>query len=235
MNHSDGRNNNNRNLEGRFVVDQLNVQESWRLFRIMAEFVDGFEEMVKTYPGVAIFGSARVQPDDTYYQLSETIAQGLAREGYSIITGGGPGVMEAANKGAWETGQISAGLNIKLPHEQHPNPYANISLDFRYFFVRKVMLVKYAVAFVCLPGGYGTLDEFSEAITLIQTQKIKPFPVILVGSEYWKGFVKWLEEVVLVNGMISPEDLELFHVLDDPDQIISTIKELVPTGVSYAG
>ncbi len=136
--------------------------------------------------------------------------------------------MEAANKGAYEQGAISAGLNIKLPHEQHPNPYANISLDFRYFFVRKVMLVKYAVAFVCLPGGYGTLDEFSEAITLIQTQKIKPFPVILVGSDYWKGFIKWLETSVLANGMISPEDLELFHVLDDPQQVIDTIKELVP-------
>ncbi|RUM92208.1 MAG: TIGR00730 family Rossman fold protein [Thermodesulfatator sp.] len=218
----------NGDIEGRFVVDQLNVQESWRLFRILAEFVDGFEEMAKTYPGIAIFGSARIKPDDTYYQLAETISRGLSREGYSIITGGGPGVMEAANKGAWEEGAISAGLNIKLPHEQHPNPYANISLDFRYFFVRKVMLVKYAVAFVCLPGGYGTLDEFSEAITLIQTKKIKPFPVILVGSEYWKNFIKWLEESVLANGMISPGDLELFHVLDDPEQVIETIKELVP-------
>ncbi len=223
----------NGDMEGRFVVDQLSAQESWRLFRIMAEFVDGFEEMAKTYPGIAIFGSARVGPDDTYYQLSETIANRLAEEGYSIITGGGPGVMEAANKGAWERGAVSAGLNIKLPHEQHPNPYANINLDFRYFFVRKVMLVKYAVAFVCLPGGYGTLDEFSEAITLIQTRKIKPFPVILVGSGYWKNFIKWLEEGAMASGMISPEDLELFHVLDDPEQVIETIKELVPVAQNH--
>lgn len=220
-------------MEGRFVVDQLNARESWRLFRIMAEFVDGFEEMAKTYPGIAIFGSARVGPDDIYYQLSETIAQRLAEEGYSIITGGGPGVMEAANKGAWDHGAVSAGLNIKLPHEQHPNPYTNISLDFRYFFVRKVMLVKYAVAFVCLPGGYGTLDEFTEAITLIQTRKIKPFPVILVGSGYWKNFIKWLEDSAMASGMIAPDDLELFHVLDDPEQVIETIKELVPVAENH--
>ncbi len=215
-------------IDARYVIDQLNQKECWRLFRIISEFVDGFEEMAKTYPGVAVFGSARVRPEDSYYQWAETIAHGLAKAGYSIITGGGPGIMEAANKGAWEQGAISAGLNIKLPHEQKPNPYTNVSLDFRYFFVRKVMLVKYAVAFVICPGGFGTLDEFTEAITLIQTRKIKPFPVILVGSDYWKGFVKWIEKTLLSAGMIAPEDLEIFHVLDDPDQVVETIKELVP-------
>ncbi len=217
----------------RYVIDQLDQKESWRLFRILAEFVDGFEEMVKTYPGVAVFGSARVKPEDSYYQWAETIARGLANAGYSIITGGGPGIMEAANKGAFEAGGISAGLNIRLPHEQKPNPYTNISLDFRYFFVRKVMLVKYAVAFVILPGGFGTLDEFSEAITLIQTHKIKPFPVILLGSDYWKDFVKWMEKTMLSAGMIAPEDLEIFHIIDDPEMVVETIKEIVP--LTYQG
>ncbi len=219
---------NHVNEKEQYVLSGLSVTESWRLFRILAEFVDGFEALCKVYPAVTVFGSARVDPQSNAYQTAETIARGLSKAGYSIVTGGGPGVMEAANKGAAEAGGVSVGLNIKLPHEQQPNPYSNISLGFRYFFVRKVMLIRYAVAFVCLPGGYGTLDEFSEAITLIQTRKIKPFPVILVGSDYWKGFVQWLDKAMLRNGMIRPEDLELFHVLDDPDQVIDTIKRLAP-------
>ena len=216
------------NNTGRYVLNELNVYESWRLFRIMAEFVDGFEALSPIYPAVSIFGSARLSPENSYYQIAETIAHGLAKAGYSVITGGGPGIMEAANKGAAEGGGESIGVNIKLPHEQHPNPYATKHLDFRYFFVRKVMLVKYAVAFVCLPGGYGTLDEIFEAITLIQTHKIKPFPVILVGSDYWKGLVNWLEKSVLKHGMISPSDLSLFQILDDPYQVIEAIKIQAP-------
>ncbi len=216
------------NNAGRYVLNELNVYESWRLFRIMAEFVDGFEALSPIYPAVAIFGSARLSPENSYYQIAETIGHGLAKAGYSVITGGGPGIMEAANKGAAEGGGESVGVNIKLPHEQHPNPYATKHLDFRYFFVRKVMLVKYAVAFVCLPGGYGTLDEIFEAITLIQTHKIKPFPVILVGSDYWKGLVNWLEKSVLKHGMISPSDLSLFQILDDPYQVIEAIKIQAP-------
>jgi len=212
----------------RYVLNELSTTETWRLFRILAEFVDGIDALCKIYPAVAIFGSARTQPEETSYQLAETIANGLAKIGYSVITGGGPGIMEAANKGAAEAGGISAGLNIKLPFEQRPNPFANISLDFRYFFVRKVMLVKYAVAFVCLPGGYGTLDEFFEAITLIQTKKIKPFPVVLVGSDYWKGLLSWLEKTVFERGMISSEDLTLFHILDDPAKVIDIIKREAP-------
>ncbi len=221
----------NHTLRDRFVLRDLNIKESWRLFRILAEFVDGVEGLCRIYPAVAIFGSARTPPESTYYQLAETIAGGLVREGYNVVTGGGPGIMEAANKGAREAGGISAGLNIKLPHEQKPNPYATISLNFRYFFIRKVMLVKYAVAFICMPGGFGTLDEFFEAITLIQTQKIEPFPVILVGSEFWKGLVKWIEKQVLTNHMISPEDMAIFHVLDDPEQVIDVIKKAVPVSI----
>ncbi len=217
-----------RTNEQRYVLTDLDAKESWRLFRILAEFVDGIEGLSKIYPAVAVFGSARTQPESSDYQLAETIARGLAKAGYSIVTGGGPGIMEAANKGAREAGGISAGLNIRLPYEQRPNPYANISLDFRYFFIRKVMLVKYAVAFVCLPGGYGTLDEFFEAITLIQTRKIRPFPVILVGSAFWKGLLQWLEKGVFEHGMISPEDLTLFYMLDDPYQVIDTVKKEAP-------
>ncbi len=217
-----------KNNTQRYVLNELNDDECWRMFRILAEFVDGFEALGKIYPAVAIFGSARIRQESSTYQLTETIAKGLARTGYSVVTGGGPGIMEAANKGAMEANGLSAGLNIKLPHEQKPNPYANINLGFRYFFIRKVMLVKYAVAFICMPGGYGTLDEFFEAITLIQTKKIRPFPVILVGSDFWKGLLTWMEKTLFKQGTISPEDLSLFHILDDPDKIIETIKKEAP-------
>ncbi|NDY42855.1 TIGR00730 family Rossman fold protein [Dissulfurirhabdus thermomarina] len=216
------------NQQNQYVLNGLSATESWRLFRILAEFVDGFEALCRIYPAVSIFGSARAKPDSTCYQTAETIARELAKAGYSVVTGGGPGVMEAANKGAAEAGGRSIGLNIRLPHEQRPNPYATMHLDFRYFFVRKVMLVKYAVAFVCLPGGFGTLDEFFEAVTLVQTRKIKPFPIILVGSDYWKGLLKWMETEMRARGMISPGDLSLFQILDDPGQIVETIRREAP-------
>ena len=210
-----------------YVIDEITIQDSWRMFRIMAEFVDGFEALAQCHPAVSIFGSTRVKPGDEVYQKAERIGQLLAEHGFSVITGGGPGVMEAANKGASSAGGKSIGLNIELPFEQKPNPYANITLSFRYFFVRKVMFVKYAVAYIILPGGFGTMDELLESVTLIQTQKIKPFPVILVGTSYWKGFLDWIKEVVLNEGKISPADLEILQLIDDPTEIIKAIKKTV--------
>jgi uncharacterized protein (TIGR00730 family) len=197
------------------------------MFRIMAEFVDGFEALAKYHPAVSIFGSTRIRPGDEVYQKAEQIGKLLAENGFAVITGGGPGVMEAANKGAFSAGGKSIGLNIELPLEQKPNPYTNITLNFRYFFVRKVMFVKYAVAYIVLPGGFGTMDELLESITLIQTQKIKPFPVILVGSEFWKGLLDWVKTVVLKEGGISPSDLDIFQVVDDPSEILKIIKKTV--------
>jgi hypothetical protein len=197
------------------------------MFRIMAEFVDGFEALAKYHPAVSIFGSTRVKPGDEVYQKAEQIGKLLAENGFAVITGGGPGVMEAANKGAFSAGGKSIGLNIELPLEQKPNPYTNITLNFRYFFVRKVMFVKYAVAYIILPGGFGTMDELLESITLIQTQKIKPFPVILVGSNYWKGFLDWIKEVVLKEGKISSAELDILQLIDKPEEIVKTIKKTV--------
>jgi len=208
-----------------YVLNGLAAREAWRLFKIMAEFVDGFEELPKVYPAVTIFGSTRVQPGHPYYQKAEEISRLLAREGFSVITGGGPGIMEAANKGAAEEGAYSVGLNIRLPREQVPNPYANLKLEFRYFFVRKVMMAKYAIAFLCLPGGFGTLDEFFEAVTLVQTHKIRPVPIALVGRDFWKGLADWLREHLLKEGMISPEDLDLFAILEEPQEVVDYIKE----------
>ena len=210
-----------------YVIDEITIQDSWRLFRIMAEFVDGFEALTKCHPAVTMFGSTRVKPGDEVYQKAERIGQLLAENGFSVITGGGPGVMEAANKGASAAGGKSIGLNIQLPLEQKPNPYANITLSFRYFFVRKVMFVKYAVAYIILPGGFGTMDELFESITLIQTHKIRPFPVILVGSNYWKGLLDWIKEVLLKEGKISPPDLEILRLIDDPMEIVKTIKKTI--------
>jgi uncharacterized protein (TIGR00730 family) len=210
-----------------FLIDEMTVQDSWRLFHIMAEFVEGFEALAECGPAVTIFGSTRVKPGDEVYQKAERIGQLLAESGFAVITGGGPGVMEAANKGAASSGGKSVGLNIELPFEQKPNPYANITLKFRYFFVRKVMFVKYAVAYIILPGGFGTMDELLESVTLIQTRKIKPFPVILVGANYWKGFLDWIKEVVLKEGNISPEDLEIFQIIDEPGEIVKAIKRKV--------
>jgi uncharacterized protein (TIGR00730 family) len=210
-----------------YVIDEITIQDSWRLFRIMAEFVDGFETLSKCHPAVTIFGSTRIKPGDEVYRKAEQIGRLLAENGFSVITGGGPGVMEAANKGASAAGGKSIGLNIELPSEQKPNPYANITLSFRYFFVRKVMFVKYAMAYIILPGGFGTMDELLESVTLIQTHKIKPFPVILVGSKYWKGLLDWIKEVVLKEGKISPADRDIFQLIDEPEEIIKTIKKTV--------
>src|SRR4030043_2141386 len=208
-----------------YVVDKITAQESWRMFHIMAEFVEGFDALARCHPAVTIFGSTRIKPGDEVYQKTEKIGRLLAENGFSVITGGGPGAMEAANKGASAAGGKSIGLNIELPFEQKPNPYANITLSFRYFFVRKVMFVKYAVAYIILPGGFGTMDELLESVTLIQTHKIKPFPVILVGTNYWKGFLDWIKEVLLKEGKISPEDLDILQLIDEPAEIIKTIKK----------
>jgi uncharacterized protein (TIGR00730 family) len=214
--------------EPKYVLDNTVVGDSWRMFRIMSEFVDGFDAMSAIdVPAVTIYGSARTPVDDKYYLLAERIAGDLARAGYGVITGGGPGVMEAANKGALEAGGISIGLNISLPHEQTPNPYSNFPLHFKYFFVRKVMFMKYSMAFICMPGGYGSLDELFEALTLIQTLRIKPFPIVLVGSDFWSGLVDWIKDKLLKSGNISAEDILLFQVLDDADAVVNYIRKTV--------
>jgi uncharacterized protein (TIGR00730 family) len=213
--------------ERQYIIDALTIQDSWRLFKILAEFVDGFEALSELYPAVSIFGSARVKPGEETYEKTVTIARKLAQNGYHIITGGGPGIMEAGNKGAREGGAKSVGLNIVLPLEQEPNPYSTLRLDFQYFFVRKVMFVKYAQAYIGMPGGFGTMDEIFEALTLIQTRRIKPFPVILVGREHWEGLLDWVKDKLLASHYISREDLSLVSVLDDPDEIVQTIKRYV--------
>ena len=210
-----------------YVVDALSIEESWRIFRIMAEFVDAIETLSEVRHAVSIFGSARTKPGDPSYQIAETLAGLLAEQGFGVITGGGPGVMEAANKGAAEVGGQSVGMNIRLPFEQKPNPFANINIDYKYFFIRKVMFVKYAVAYVIMPGGFGTLDELFEALTLIQTKRIKPFPVILMGSEYWTGLVDWLKKTMLRDGKISPDDFELIKIIDDPHEAVRHIQKYV--------
>ncbi len=210
-----------------YWLDNFNAGDSWRLFRIMSEFVEGFDTLPSRMPSVSIFGSARTDPEDQYFQQAEDIAAGLAKAGYAIITGGGPGIMAAANKGASEADGLSIGLNINLPFEQVPNPYANLSLDFKYFFVRKVMFIKYAMAFICMPGGFGTLDEMFEALTLIQTDRIKPFPIILAGSGYWDGLIDWIKEKVLTSNYIDKNDLFIFSQMDDPDEIVAFIKKTV--------
>jgi uncharacterized protein (TIGR00730 family) len=210
-----------------YLINEMTVEDSWRMFHIMAEFVEGFDALSDSYPSVTIFGSTRIKPEDEVYQKAEQIGRLLAENGFGVITGGGPGAMEAANKGALSVGGRSIGLNIQLPMEQKPNPYTNVSLSFRYFFVRKVMFVKYAVAYIILPGGFGTLDELFEAITLIQTHKIKPFPVFLVGTKYWHGLLKWIKETLLIEGKISPEDLDIFQLTDEPAEIVRAIKKTV--------
>ena len=213
--------------EKQYVVDSLSIEESWRVFRIMAEFVDAIEVLSDVHKAVTIFGSARIAPTDIYYQKAEHLSQLLAKNGFSVITGGGPGIMEAANKGASEAGGQSVGMNIRLPFEQKPNPYANIRIDYKYFFTRKVMFVKYAVAYVIMPGGFGTMDELFEALTLIQTKRIKSFPLILMGSDYWQGLLDWLKKTMLVEGKIQPADLELIQIIDDPEEVVKHIKKYV--------
>lgn len=195
------------------------------MFRIIGEFVDGFDVLPDYLPAVTVYGSARTAEDHPYYKLSMELGKALVEAGFTVITGGGPGVMESANRGAFENGGRSIGLNVELPMEQKPNPYLTLSLSFRYFFVRKVMLVKYATAFILLPGGVGTLDEFFETLTLIQTRKITPFPVVLIGKDYWGGLVDWMEERMLGEGMISPEDLDLFHVTDSVEEAVALVEK----------
>ena len=207
------------------IKDDFTAEDTWRIFRIMSEFVDGFETLSRLGKAVSIFGSSRAKAGNKYYKLAEEVAYLLAKEGYAIITGSGPGIMEAANKGARHARGHSVGLNIQIPMEQRSNRYVDTLLDFRYFFVRKVMFVKYAKAFVIMPGGYGTLDEFTEAINLIQTQRISKFPVVLFGKEYWKGMLDWLKGTVLKNSNISREDLDIFTIADSPKEAVAIIKK----------
>lgn len=205
--------------------NEIKTNDSWALFKIMGEFVNGFEKMSKIGPCISVFGSARTKKEGKYYQLAVEISKSIAEAGYGVITGGGPGIMEAGNKGASLAGGTSVGLNIDLPFEQHDNPYIDDdkSLDFDYFFVRKVMFVKYSQGFVVMPGGFGTLDELFEAITLIQTHKIGKFPIILVGSEFWTGLMDWVKEIMLKEGNISPEDLTLMQIVDTPEEVVEII------------
>ncbi len=207
----------------KIVKYDFTQEDTWRIFRIMSEFVDGFEVLSKLDKAVSIFGSGRFKANSKYYKLCEETAYLLAKEGYAIITGSGPSIMEAANKGAKRAGGHSVGLNIQIPLEQVPNKYVDTLLDFRYFFVRKVMFVKYAKAFVIMPGGYGTLDEFMEAITLIQTNRISKFPVVVMGSQYWDGLLHWLKDTLLKHGSIARKDLDIFTLVDTPAEAVKVI------------
>jgi len=207
-----------------YEINELAKEESWRMFRIIGEFVEGFDHLSGIEPAVTIYGSASLGVDDMLYAQTEEIAYRLGQAGFSIVTGGGPGVMEAANKGARKAGVTSVGLNISLPEEQICNAYTTKSITFDHFFTRKVMLVKYAVAFVIMPGGLGTLDELTEVLTLMQTHKIKPFPIVLFKSEFWKGFLDWLRGSVLSRGYISEKDFDLLRVLDRPDEVVEAIQ-----------
>jgi uncharacterized protein (TIGR00730 family) len=214
-------------VERQYVVDDFTLTDTWRLWRIMAEFVEGFEVMPEVYPAVSIFGSSRAKAQTSVYKTTTKLAKLLVENGFNVISGGGPGIMEAANKGAAEAGGKSVGLHIHLPQEQKPNPYANVRLDFRYFFVRKVMFVKYAVAYIIMPGGFGTLDELFEALTLIQTKRIRYFPIILMDPPYWSGLLDWIKEELVAHSAISPPDFEIFNLAETPEQAVSIIKKRV--------
>jgi uncharacterized protein (TIGR00730 family) len=203
--------------------DEFTHTDTWRVFRIMGEFVEGFDELATLTRGVSIFGSARVQSNHPDYNAARETAALLAREGFAVITGGGPGIMEAANRGAFEAGGLSVGCNIELPFEQKSNPYLTRSLKFKYFFVRKMMFVKYSLGFVIFPGGLGTLDELFEALTLIQTGKISNFPVVLFGKRYWEGLLNWTRELVLTEGKISARDMDLLHLTDSPSEVVQIV------------
>ncbi|KAA0258055.1 TIGR00730 family Rossman fold protein [Deferribacter autotrophicus] len=218
------KNNSNNIRKRQYLIDEIKVGDTWRIFKILSEFVEGFERLSGVEPAVSIFGSARVKEDHRDYRRARELGRLLAKEGISVVTGGGPGIMEAANRGAAEAGGRSIGLNIELPFEQKPNPYAKKVITFNYFFVRKVMLVKYASAFVIFPGGFGTMDEFFEALTLIQTRKILPFPLILMDSDYWSGLLDWIKNRVLVEGFVSEKDIDLIQVKDDVHEVVDTIK-----------
>jgi uncharacterized protein (TIGR00730 family) len=214
-------------MEKQFLVDDLNIGEAWRLFKIMGEFVEGIDTLNEIGPAVSFFGSARTNPSDSIYKKTEKLAKLFVEKNFAVITGGGGGVMEAANKGAAEAGGTSVGLNIILPFEQKPNSFANVKIDFKYFFIRKVMFVKYAAAYIILPGGFGTLDELFEAVTLVQTHRIKPFPLILVGSDYWAGLIDWIKTKLLSEKRVSPEDIEILQVMDEPEEIVKAVQKVI--------
>ena len=214
-------------MEKQFLIDDLKLGESWRLFKIMGEFVEGVEGLHDLGPAVSIFGSARTRPDDPQYKKAQAIAALFVKNGFGVITGGGGGIMEAANKGAAEAGGTSVGLNIRLPFEQKPNPYATVQMEFKYFFIRKVMFIKYAAAYVVMPGGFGTMDELFEVMTLVQTRRIRPFPIIMVGSDYWSGLLEWIRSQLLAQSLISPKDMDIIQVLDDPDEIVDTVRKVL--------
>jgi uncharacterized protein (TIGR00730 family) len=212
-----------RTMTNEFREQTWSASESWRVFRIMAEFVEATERLNSIRPAVSIFGSARTLPEHPYYKLTEQIARQLSDAGFSVISGGGPGIMEAANKGAYFGESPSIGLNIQLPHEQHRNVYQDISQTFRHFFARKYMFVKFASAYVVLPGGFGTLDELMEALTLVQTGKTRKMPIILVCSDFWRGMIDWLQQVLVSEGMIGPEDMNLIQMIDEPGEVVDAI------------
>jgi len=205
------------------LIDDFKGDESWRMFRIMSEFTEGIDKLAGLGYAVSVFGSARLEPDNHYYQQAVEIAHRLAKNNFDVITGGGPGIMEAANKGALEENVKSVGLNINLPQEQAPNAFQNISLDYRYFFVRKVMFVKHSMGYVIMPGGFGTLDEFFEALTLMQTEKIFPMPLILFGVDFWKGLIDWLKATMVPGGTISESDFDYIKLTDDIDEVVSVM------------
>lgn len=209
--------------ESQFVVNEMTAKDTWRIFRIMSELVEGFDQLSKIGPAVSIFGSKRCLPDDLEYKLAEDIAYKLAQCGFAVLTGGGPGIMEAGNKGAKAAGGTSVGVSIKLPQEHGPNLFQTLTLEFRYFFIRKMMFVKYSMAFIILPGGFGTVDELFEALNLIQTSKIKKFPVYLVGSKFWSPLIDWLKNTVVERGLLYQHELDLITILDDPDELVRQI------------
>jgi len=214
-------------MDKQFLIDSFNTHNSWRLFKIIGEFVEGIENLQDIGPAVCVFGSARLSEDSHNYQKAVEISERFVNEGFAVMTGGGGGIMEAANRGAANAGGTSIGLNIKLPMEQIPNVYSNLKLEFKYFFIRKFMFVKYAMAYIILPGGFGTLDELFEAVTLIQTQRIKPLPVILVNSAYWSGLIQWVKDQMLSNKCINNKDLDILEIMDDPEEIVRYVKKVV--------
>ncbi|HBN25933.1 MAG TPA: TIGR00730 family Rossman fold protein [Desulfobacteraceae bacterium] len=214
-------------MEKQYLIDDFKAGEAWRLFKIVGEFVEGTDTLHDIGPAVSIFGSARTSPEDPIYKKTEEIAELFAKNNFAVITGGGGGIMEAANKGAARANGVSIGLNILLPFEQTPNKYSNVNLNFKYFFIRKVMFVKYASAYIIMPGGLGTLDELFEAVALIQTKRIKPLPVILVGLDYWSGLVDWIKLRLVEEKKISPDDIEIFQILDYPEEILKAVQKYV--------
>jgi uncharacterized protein (TIGR00730 family) len=213
--------------EKQYLVDDITLKDSWRMFRFLAEFVEGFEVLPEVSPAVTIFGSSRAKPQSTIYKTTLEVARLLVENGFNVISGGGPGIMEAANRGAAEAGGKSVGLHIELPNEQEPNEYANVRLGFKYFFIRKVMFVKYAVAYIIMPGGFGTLDELFEALTLIQTKRIRYFPVILMDSKFWNGLLDWVKGTLVKEDTVSESDFNIFNVVDTPEEAVAIIKRRV--------